>query len=187
MYILKNHFAPKTLDTYLSLIYSSNDEENSDIASNDKYIPSGRTRQYWQRVGISVSHPVKPNLDNINTVKYLQPVNIEGLLQKIRAAIFLSLDELWLMPFNIMLIATFLNPRFKNFDWCNGNGKDEAKNLVQELYNNAKKYILSRNSINSIISSSDDDDNIFKALKGKERNVKDNNKVMFYLKQKKSD
>ncbi|CAB4383099.1 unnamed protein product [Rhizophagus irregularis] len=151
MYILKNHFAPKTLDTYLSLIYSSNDEENSDIASNDKYIPS------------------------------------EGLLQKIRAAIFLSLDELWLMPFNIMLIATFLNPRFKNFDWCNGNGKDEAKNLVQELYNNAKKYILSRNSINSIISSSDDDDNIFKALKGKERNVKDNNKVMFYLKQKKSD
>ncbi|PKK61779.1 hypothetical protein RhiirC2_791287 [Rhizophagus irregularis] len=171
----------------LSIKLISNDEENSDIASNDKYIPSGRTRQYWQRVGISVSHPVKPNLDNINTVKYLQPVNIEGLLQKIRAAIFLSLDELWLMPFNIMLIATFLNPRFKNFDWCNGNGKDEAKNLVQELYNNAKKYILSRNSINSIISSSDDDDNIFKALKGKERNVKDNNKVMFYLKQKKSD
>ncbi|RGB25813.1 hypothetical protein C1646_675281 [Rhizophagus diaphanus] len=144
MYILKNHFAPneeenETLDTYLSLIYSSNDEENSDIASDDEYIPS----------------------------EYLQPVNTEGLLQKVRAAIFLSLDELWPMPSNIMLIATFLDPRFKNFDWCNGNGKDEAKNLVQELYNDAKKDTLSRNSINSIISSSDDDDDIFKALKVK--------------------
>ncbi|GBC16039.2 hypothetical protein GLOIN_2v1770580 [Rhizophagus irregularis DAOM 181602=DAOM 197198] len=173
MYILKNHFAPKTLDTYLSLIYSSNDEENSDIASDDEYIPSGRTRQYWQ-----YSHHQFQYQKRKNTRNRIQ----EDLLQKIRAAIFLSLDELWLIPFNIMLIATFLNSRFKNFDWCNGNGKDEAKNLVQELYNDTKKDILSRNSINSIISSSDDDDNIFKALKDKERNVKDNNKVMFYLK-----
>ncbi|POG75197.1 hypothetical protein GLOIN_2v1770580 [Rhizophagus irregularis DAOM 181602=DAOM 197198] len=175
MYILKNHFAPKTLDTYLSLIYSSNDEENSDIASDDEYIPSGRTRQYWQ-----YSHHQFQYQKRKNTRNRIQ--GWEDLLQKIRAAIFLSLDELWLIPFNIMLIATFLNSRFKNFDWCNGNGKDEAKNLVQELYNDTKKDILSRNSINSIISSSDDDDNIFKALKDKERNVKDNNKVMFYLK-----
>jgi hypothetical protein len=123
-------------------------------------------------------------LDNINTVEYLEPVNTEGLLQKVRAAIFLSLDELWPMPSNIMLIATFLDPRFKNFDWCNSNGKDEAKKLVQELYNDVKKDTLSRNSINSVISSSDDDDDIFKALKGKERNVEDDNEVVLYLKQK---
>jgi hypothetical protein len=160
----------ETLDTYLDLVYGSNDKE---IVSDDEYIPSGGIRQHWQyfhrqfqyqrrgntqnrvqgrgkgrrRGGISVSRPVEPNLDDINTVEYLQPVNTEGLLQKVRAAIFLSLDELWPIPSNIMLIATFLDPRFKNFDWCNGNGKDEAKKLVQELYNDAKKDFLSRNSI----------------------------------------
>src|SRR6266498_4159726 len=124
IYILKNHFAPneeenEILDTYFSLIYSSNDEENSDIASDDEYIPSGGTRQHWQyshrqfhqrrenirnrvqgqgrshkKGGISISHPVKPNLDDINTVEYLQPVNTVGLLQKVCAGIFLFLDEL---------------------------------------------------------------------------------------------
>jgi hAT family C-terminal dimerisation region len=122
-------------------------------------------------------------LDNINTVEYLQPVNTEGLLQKVRAAIFLSLDELWPVSSDIMLIATFLDPRFKNFDWCNGDNKDETKELVQELYDDAKKE-LPRNSINSDISSSDDDDNIFKVLKGKERNVKDVDEVVLYLQQK---
>ena len=54
MYLLKNNFAPneeenETLDTYLSLIYGSNgEEEDSDVASDDEYIPSGGTRQYWQ-------------------------------------------------------------------------------------------------------------------------------------------
>jgi hypothetical protein len=215
MYILKNNFAPneeenETLETYLSLIYSSNGEEDSDIASDDEYIPSGGTRQHWQyshrqfhyqrhgniqnrgrgrgrgrrRGGISNLHPVEPNLDNINTVEYLQPVNTEGLLQKVRAAIFLSLDELWPVPSNIMLIATFLDPRFKNFDWSNGDNKDEAKELVQELYDDAKKDLLPRNSINSDISSSDDDDDIFNVLKGKERNVKDVDEVVLYLQQK---
>ncbi|CAB5369787.1 unnamed protein product [Rhizophagus irregularis] len=215
MYLLKNNFAPnekenETLDTYFSLIYGSNgEEEDSDVASDDEYIPSGGTRQYWQhshhqfhhqrrgntrnrgqsrgrgrrRGGASTSHPVESNLDDINTVEYLQPVNTEGLLQKVRAAIFLSLDELWTVPSNIMLVATFLDPRFKNFDWCNGNGKDEAKQLVQELYN-AKKDFLPRNSINSIISSSDDDDDIFKALKVNKERVQDDDEVMLYLQQK---
>ena len=118
---------------------------------------------------MSTTHTVEPNLDDINTVEYLQPVNTEGLLQKVCAAIFLSLDELWSVQSNIALIATFLDSCFKNFDWCDGNGKDEAKILVQELYNNTKKEIPSRNSTNSIISSSDDDDDIFKVLKGKYR------------------
>ncbi|CAB4482091.1 unnamed protein product [Rhizophagus irregularis] len=215
MYLLKNNFAPneeenETLDTYLSLIYGSNgEEEDSDVASDDEYIPSDGTRQYWQhshrqfhhqrrgntrnrgqsrgrgcrRGGASTSHPVESNLDDINTVEYLQPVNTEGLLQKVCAAIFLSLDELWTVPSNIMLVATFLDSRFKNFDWCNGNGKDEAKQLVQELYN-AKKDFLPRNSINSIISSSDDDDDIFKALKVNKERVQDDDEVMLYLQQK---
>ena len=77
-------------------------------------------------------------MDDINIVEYLQPVNTEGLLQKVRAAIYLSLDELWPVPSNIMLVATFLDPHFKNFDWCNGNDKDKAKELVQVLYGDAR-------------------------------------------------
>jgi hypothetical protein len=123
-------------------------------------------------------------LDDINTVEYLQPVNTEGLLQKVRAAIFLSLDELWPVPSGIMLIATFLDPRFKNFDWCNGNGRNEAKTLVQELYDDIKKDPLPWNSINSIVSSSDDDNDIFKALKSKEKSVGDDDEVILYLQQK---
>jgi hypothetical protein len=124
-------------------------------------------------------------LYDINIVEYLQPVNTEGLLQRVRAAIYLSLDELWPAPSNVMLIATFLDPRFKNFDWCNSDGKDEAKELIQELYNDAKKDLLSRNSISSVISSSDDDDDIFKSLKVKETNVRgDDDEVALYLQQK---
>ncbi|GET51785.1 hypothetical protein GLOIN_2v1770580 [Rhizophagus irregularis DAOM 181602=DAOM 197198] len=114
---------------YLNLVYGSNgEEEDSEMVSDDEYILSGRGRR---RGGASTSHPVEPNLDDINIVEYLQSVNTEGLLQKVRVAIYLSLDELWPVPSNIMLVATFLDPRFKNFDWCNGNDKDEAKELVQ--------------------------------------------------------
>ena len=125
IYILKNHFAPneeenESLDTYLSLVYGSNgEEEDSEIVSDDEYIPSGGTRQHWQyshrqlnysrrgntrnrghsrgrgrrRGRTSTSHPVEPNLDDINIVEYLQPVNTNSLLQKVHAAIYLSLDE----------------------------------------------------------------------------------------------
>lgn len=181
------------------------------MASDDEYIPSGGSRQHWQyshrqfrqqshgntqvrgrgqvrvhrRRGIFKSRSIQPNLDDINTVEYLQPVDTKGLLQKVRAAIFLSLDELWSAPSDIVLIATFLDPRFKTFDWCNGDGKDEAKKLVQELYNDAKKD-LPRNSIVSTISSDDDDDGIFKALKGnaQEIEVEDEDELMLYLRQK---
>ncbi|CAB4397658.1 unnamed protein product [Rhizophagus irregularis] len=53
MYLFKNNFTlnekkNETLDIYLSLIYGSNSEkEDSNVASNDEYIPSGGTRQYW--------------------------------------------------------------------------------------------------------------------------------------------
>ncbi|CAG8746229.1 3828_t:CDS:2 [Rhizophagus irregularis] len=163
---------------YLNLVYGSNgEEEDSEMYLHRQfnYQRRGNTQNQGRgrrRGGASTSHPVEPNLDDINIVEYLQSVNTEGLLQKVRVAIYLSLDELWPVPSNIMLVATFLDPRFKNFDWCNGNDKDEAKELVQVLYNDAKKNISPRDSINSIITSSSDDDDIFKALKSKETNHK---------------
>ncbi|CAG8697153.1 10201_t:CDS:1, partial [Funneliformis mosseae] len=81
------------------------------------------------------------------------------------------------MPSNIMLVATFLDLHFKNFDWYNSNNKNEAKELVQELYDNTKKDLLPKHSINSIISSLNDNDDIFKALRDKKINVRDDNKV----------
>ncbi|CAI2194756.1 200_t:CDS:1, partial [Funneliformis geosporum] len=54
---------------------------------------------------------------DINCVEYLPIADITGLLQKVRAAIFLSLDELWLIPTDLVQIATVLDPRFKNFQW----------------------------------------------------------------------
>ncbi len=53
MYILKNNFAPneeknETFDTYLNLIYGGDGAEDSDVPSDDEYIPSGGSRQYWQ-------------------------------------------------------------------------------------------------------------------------------------------
>ena len=222
MNLLKKHFAPneeenETFDTYLNLVYSSS-VENSNIVSDDEYISSGGSRQYWQyshrhqqrgnsqgqnrgqnrgqsqgqsqgrshnrrRGRNPTSHQNEPNLDEINVVEYLQPVNTQGLLQKVRAAIFLSLDELWSVSSNIVLIATFLDPRFKTLDWCSNSDKNEAKKLVQELYNDAKRNLSPRNSISSDISS-DDDNDIFKVLKNNDIENEDEDEVKLYLQQK---
>src|SRR4051794_25355400 len=229
MHILKNNFAPneqnhETFDTYLNLIYG--EDEDSDVISDDDYIPSGGSRQYWQyshrqfhqkrreniqsqvqvrgqgrgrgqgrrrgqghgRGSIPTSYSTERDVDDMNTVEYLQPVNTEGLLQKVRAAIFLSLDELWLVPSNIALIATFLDPRFKTFDWCKGDSKDEAEKLVRELYNRAKSDLPPIISNTSDPLPSDDDDDIFKVLKGNTRNTEDEaeaaDELVLYLQKK---
>ncbi|CAG8439169.1 3352_t:CDS:2, partial [Scutellospora calospora] len=48
----------------------------------------------------------KEKLDDSNTVKYLLPTNCDGLLEKICAVIYLSLDELWDIPAEIGLKAS---------------------------------------------------------------------------------
>ncbi|CAI2196087.1 9660_t:CDS:1, partial [Funneliformis geosporum] len=79
------------------------------------------------------------NIDDINRVEYLPAVNVNGLLQKVRAAIFLSLDELWSIPTELVLIATILDPRFKNFYWDDsGEEKIKSHELLQQLYDSKK-------------------------------------------------
>ena len=63
-------------------------------------------------------------------IEYLPPVNTTGLIQKVRAAIYLSLDELWSFPTDTALIATFLDPRFKHFKWTTTDNQNKAQNLV---------------------------------------------------------
>ncbi|CAG8664080.1 12293_t:CDS:2, partial [Dentiscutata heterogama] len=52
--------------------------------------------------------------DDINEIEYLPPTNTSGLLDSVRAAIYLSLDELWCVLNDIALVATILDPRMKD-------------------------------------------------------------------------
>ncbi|CAJ0650302.1 9071_t:CDS:2 [Entrophospora sp. SA101] len=117
MELLKKTFAPKSengesLDTYLDLIYgpqtednNGNEEESDSSTSDDDEISSGGSQQHWQ-----YSHRTRgaiDDIDDINRVEYLPAVNTTGLLQKVQAAIFLSLDELWSVPTELVQIATW--------------------------------------------------------------------------------
>jgi hypothetical protein len=70
MHILKENYASneeknETLDTYLSLIYGSNGEEDdSDMVSDDEHIPSGGTRQHWQYSHRQLHHQRRRNIRN---------------------------------------------------------------------------------------------------------------------------
>ncbi|CAG8741282.1 2583_t:CDS:2, partial [Gigaspora margarita] len=101
----------KTFNTYLDLIYGSESVNNNENETNS-------------------NSDYELLLDNINTVENLPSVNTTSTLQKVRAAIFLSLDELWSVLSNILLITPFLDPRFKDFEWCNGKEKAEAELIV---------------------------------------------------------
>ncbi|CAG8733577.1 25989_t:CDS:2, partial [Gigaspora rosea] len=87
-------------------------------------------KEFLQQM-ISLLEPIEYN---INTVEDLLSVDTTGILQKVCTAIFLSLDELWSVLSDILLITTFLDPHFKDFEWCNSKGKAEAESMVRELY-----------------------------------------------------
>ncbi|CAG8822039.1 3867_t:CDS:1, partial [Gigaspora rosea] len=70
-------------------------------------------------------------LDDTNTIRYLPPTNCEGLLEKLRAAIYLSLDELWGIPDEVGLKASMLDPRvLKLLPFATN---DERKNTETQL------------------------------------------------------
>ena len=74
-------------------------------------------------------------MEDSNQVKYLPLVVTAGLLDKVQAAIYLSLDELWAVS---ALIATFLDPRFKHFNWSTSEERNRAHQLVKALYEELK-------------------------------------------------
>ncbi|CAG8597042.1 394_t:CDS:2 [Dentiscutata erythropus] len=99
--ILKQSFAPwpnqeETKQLYLDLIYSKLSDNSTDNSSS--LISDDDNNQ--------VVGPV---------IKNLSAVNPNGLLQKVCVAIFLSLDELWAISSDVVLIASILDPWFKTF------------------------------------------------------------------------
>ncbi|CAH1771447.1 3305_t:CDS:1, partial [Entrophospora sp. SA101] len=98
-------------------------------------------------------------------------VNTTGLLQKVQAAIFLSLDELWSVPTELVQIATVLDPRFKNFQWDrSGEERDKSHQLLRELYDFTKVDFESNNiqqttTIHNLHTTNEDDnDDFFETL-----------------------
>jgi len=73
----------------------------------------GRTQQGPNRKQTQTESTTK----DTNQVEYLSSVDTTGLLEQVRAAIYLSLDELWSVLTDTALIATFLDSRFKHFNW----------------------------------------------------------------------
>src|SRR5829696_7469632 len=81
------------------------------------------------------------SIENINQIEYLPLVDTTGLIEKVRAAIYLSLDELWSVPTDNTLIATFLDPRFKHFNWATLDEHDKALQLVKIKYDALKSSL----------------------------------------------
>ncbi|CAG8636807.1 6441_t:CDS:2 [Dentiscutata erythropus] len=181
MKLLKKEFAPKTgetVDTYLNLIYGENtdneSEENESDETSDDDIPAAGTRKHWQYAhrqfrqkmvargrGQKRRSRVQPNnteLKDIDRVEYLPPVATTGLLRRVRAAIYLSMDELWEAPSDIALVATFLDPRFKHFNWTTSIERNKAQNLVEVLYEELKIKLAVPDNIEER-NHNDDDDN----------------------------
>ncbi|CAG8482617.1 10656_t:CDS:2, partial [Scutellospora calospora] len=77
-------------------------------------------------------------LEDIDRIEYLLSVLTNGLLIRVRAAIYLSLDELWEVPTDIALVVTFLDPRFKHFNWATSVEQNRVQNLVKTLYDELK-------------------------------------------------
>ncbi|KAF0511331.1 zinc finger bed domain-containing protein 4-like [Gigaspora margarita] len=112
------------------------------------------------------------NVDDFNRIKSLPAANTVGLLQKVQAAIFLSLDELWLAPSDLVQIATILDPQFKDFNWDDTfKEKEKLLELLQELYDSMKEDSqprdISAQQQTTFYDDSNGDDDFFKALENK--------------------
>ncbi|CAG8762089.1 23661_t:CDS:2, partial [Dentiscutata erythropus] len=107
---LKSKFAPKSengesFESWINLIYGPEDQDSNDSSissDNEADIPSAGNRRQWQYAHRR-SHRC--------AYRYLSNVNCSGLLEKARAAIFLSLDELWDKSNEMGLKASILDPR----------------------------------------------------------------------------
>jgi hypothetical protein len=189
MELLKKKFAPKdneSIQTYIDLIYGESYQDNDDNIIDDD-IPTAGARQHWQYAhrqfcqkmrnthvqGQHIRNQARSSnteLDDLNPnrVEYLPSVSTNGLLQKVRAAIYLSMDELWAVPTEIALVATFLDPRFKHFQWSTEENRNEAQRLVQVLYEDLKKGFDIPNIEEPLImdKNCDDDGDFFYELEG---------------------
>ncbi|CAG8602458.1 11213_t:CDS:2, partial [Ambispora leptoticha] len=162
------------------------DDENANDEISDDDIPTAGTRQQWQYAHRQFhqrivarcqsqeqnrkmqvrSKNTRPDnikqvteLDDTNQIEYLPSVSTIGLLDKVRAAIYLLMDELWAVPTDLALVATYLDPRFKHFNWATNNEKERAQNLVKTLYDKLKIKLTIPDDIEESFVDKDYEDN----------------------------
>jgi hypothetical protein len=67
------------------------------------------------------------------------PVNIRGLLDKVKAACYLSMKEYWNVPTSTGMIATILDPRLKKLNFIKNDAiKRETNKKLSDLYSDEK-------------------------------------------------
>jgi len=208
MELLKKGFAPKndeTVDTYINLIYGERYEVDDD--EMDDNIPTAGVRQHWQHAHrqfrqrmrdtyakrqevheqnrIQVQSNTELEDLNPNKVDYLPPVPTKGLLEKVRAAIYLSMEELWAVPTELSLVAAFLDPRFKHFNWTTKDNQNQALHLVKDLYEELKKKLRIPDDEILIIDRDQDeeDDDFFNELEGIRTNYEEEDEVTYYARE----
>ena len=203
---LKKKFAPRpdkneTIDTYLNFIYGEGNENDEITDDDDTDIPTAGTRQQWQHAhrqfhqrmstrgrgrgrtqqGSSRKRTrTETTADDTNQVEYLPSVDTAGLLERVRAAIYLSLDELWSIPTDTALIATFLDPRFKHFNWATNGERDKVKQLVKTLYDELKVNLRDVEDRNP---EDNNDNDFFQDLEGNytQTNMEEDDEVSRYV------
>ncbi|GBC04414.1 hypothetical protein RclHR1_05670016 [Rhizophagus clarus] len=215
MCMLKRMFAPranenKTIESYLELIYGllipENEEENaeediddsSSTVSSDDDIPTAGN-QHWQYMHQRQSQgqgrgqsqrtwSSNNEVEDINQVEYLPPVsNLDNVLKKIRAAIYLSLETHWDVPSELSLVATILDPRMKSFLFVEDSHREEQKIQAESLLNNLYTQLKHDLELSEEVRSSilDDDDDIFERMWASNQQLtqtgNDNNEIMCYL------
>jgi len=136
------------------------------------------------------SYVANNEIENSNQIEYLPPVNTKNLLKKIRAAIYLSLDNLWNVPNELSLIATILDPRMKNFPFIEDSYRKEqkalAETLLKDLYIQLKQNLALPEEINKELSPIlvEEDDDIFAEMWASDQlstQTDDDDEIMRYL------
>ncbi|CAG8644635.1 4571_t:CDS:2, partial [Scutellospora calospora] len=156
--LFKKRFASKideTVDTYLNLIYGEVESEENESDKSDNNIPTAGTRKQWQYAHRQFSQ-------RMASCSQSQSQNIR--IQRRSANAELE-DTDQAVPMNIALVATFLDPRFKHFNWATSVERNRVQDLVMTLYNELK--------INLTIPD-DNEENLV------DSNYNDNNDDFFY-------